>query len=809
MLPLSATMDSLIQDLRYGLRSLSKAPAFTAVAVLALALGIGANTVLFSVISFALLRPLPYPDPDRLVIINETQPNFPASSCAWLNYLDWKAQSGDLFSYLAASRRESFNLTSDGEPERVLGRMATSDLLPELGVKPLLGRLYGPDDDKPGAPRTVVLSYGLWQRRFGGDPAVLGKSIELSGDSYEVVGVLPRDFRFLSGGDLFVPIALFGDRYQVRDIHPGIYGFGRLRQGVSLEQAQKALDTIALRIDAQHPEMKGNGIRVRQLSEDQVEDARPALLVLWGAVAFVLLIAAANVANLLLARATARQQEMAVRVALGAGRWRIVRQLLTESVLLSVAGAALGVAIAAWALDALSPLLANLPRGRDVHLDPAAFVYTAALAFLTGVGFGLYPALRASDPSVHTLLKESRSSGGHARMRSALIVAEVALSMVLLVGAGLTLRSFARVSGVDPGFDPAHILTLAVSLPPSRYKDGATINAFLDELRRRASEVPGVTSAAVASGMPFLGAPESGYAFEGREPPDMHQLPSANLYPVTPGYLETMRIPIVRGRAFTEADRGRNVALIDEWMAHRSFSGEDPIGHRMAGQHGAVPPMEIVGVVGHVKNYSLDGKGPVDSGYYLEQGTMAKLFPQFSGNVFLVVRAAGDPLALAAPLRKVVLSIDPLQPVYAVQTLEQAVADSVSDRRLSMILLGIFAAVALLLASAGIYGVMSYSVERRTHEIGIRMALGAERAAVLRLIVGAGARLTALGILLGMGAAFALSRLMASLLFGVSATDPLTYATLAVLLGGVALAACWAPARRAVRVDPAVALRAE
>jgi putative ABC transport system permease protein len=515
------------------------------------------------------------------------------------------------------------------------------------------------------------------------------------------------------------------------------------------------------------------------------------------------------VANLLLSRATARQQEIAVRTALGAGRLRIVRQLLTESVLLSVAGAVVGSLLAVVALDALSPLLANLPRGKDVHLDGLALLFTAAVAVLTGVAFGLYPALRASSPSIHTLLKDVRATGAHARLRGALIVAEVALSMVLLVGAGLTLRSFARLTRVDPGFDATHVLTTQVALPATRYRDGPSITRFLDELRRRAAQLPGVTSAAFAGGMPMLGASDTSYAIEGQEPSDRSQWPHANVYPVSPGYFETLRIPLVHGRYFNEGDRGRNVAIIDARIARRYFGNADPVGRRMAANEPFLPAMEIIGVVGHVENYSLDGKGPVDSGYYLDHGIFAKVIPQFANQAVLVVRTAGDPLAQMQAIRKTVLEIDPLQPVYSQQSMEQVLSNSMSDRRLMLLLLGIFAAVALLLASVGIYGVMSYSVEQRTREIGIRMALGAERASVVRLILGQGARLAMIGIGIGVLGAFALSRLIAGFLYGVSATDPLTYLLLAMLLGGVAVIACLLPARRAVAVDPVIALRAE
>ncbi|MCA1826731.1 MAG: ABC transporter permease, partial [Myxococcales bacterium] len=703
-----------------------------------------------------------------------------------------------------------FNLTGDdGEPERVLGRMATADLLPLLGVRPILGRLHGTDDDRAGAPRTVVLSYGLWQRRFGGSANIVGRSIQLSGDSYTVVGILPRDLSFMSSGDVWVPMGLFGDRYRDRGINPGIFAFGRLAPGVTVAQARAAFGPIMAHIAAKDPQMKGEGVRLRLFSKDRVEDSREALLVLWGAVAFVLLIAAANVANLLLSRATARQHEIAVRVALGAGRGRIIRQLLTESVLLAVAGAALGMLLAVGALGALGPFLANLPRGREVRLDGLAFAFTAAVAVVTGLGFGLYPALRASDPAVHSLLKDVRTTGAHARLRGALIVAEVALSMMLLVGAGLALRSFARLTRVDPGFDGSHLLTTQIALPAARYKDGAAITGFVEELRRRAQQLPGVTSAAIAGGLPFIGTPDTTFAFEGMQPADPNDRPHAYLYAVTPGYFETMKIPLVHGRYFTDADRGRNVTIIDERIAHRFFGNENPVGRRMAANGTYVPAMEIVGVVGTVAGRTLDGKDNIDSSYYLEHATLARLFAGFSSRAILTVRTQGDPLALSGPVRQAVLSIDPLQPVFSQQTMQELMANSMSDRRLLLLLLGIFAVVALTLASVGIYGVMSYSVEQRTREIGIRMALGAQRSSVLGMIVGLGARMVGLGIGVGVAGALALSRVMASLLYGVTTTDPATYGLLAALLGAVALVSCLIPARRAVRVDPAIALRSE
>jgi putative ABC transport system permease protein len=804
-------VDTLRQDLRYALRSLRKSSGFTLVATLALALGIGANAVLFSVISFVLLRPLPYPNPDRIVIVDQTAQNFPHMSCAWLDYVDWHEQTKDLFTHFGAARKESMNLVAGGEPERVATRLTTADVLPLTGVKPILGRLYGPDDDRPGAPHVVVLSYGLWQRRFGGEPGIVGKPITVDDAAYTVIGVLPQDFRFLSGADIYVPMAPVGDRWPDRGNHPGIYAFGRLAPGVSLDRAQKALSAVQARIDEAHPEVKGNGVRVRLLKDERTEQTRPALLLLWGAVALVLLIAAANVANLMLSRATARQGEVAVRVALGASRGRIVRQLLTESVVLSLGGGLFGLAFAYWGLAALSPRLAQLPRGGDVQLDTVALVFTLAISIATGIGFGLVPALRASDPALHLVLKESRAIGSHGRLRAALVISEVALSMVLLVGAGLFLRSFARITRVNPGFDAHGVLVFEVSLPEARYRTGDSIVHFTSELRRRAAELPGVTAVAITSGLPILGTSETSFALEGVPGADNRDKnEETDWYTVTPEYFAAMRIPLVQGRLFEEADGKRQVALIDERMAKRYFPKGDAIGHRFSGtSDGLMPPIEIVGVVGHVETYGLDGKGPVDIAWYYPQDTATRTAPQFMRGLFVVARTSGDPLALAAPLRKVVQSIDPLQPIFAVKTLEQAVDDSVGDRKLTLLLLDVFAGLALLLASIGIYGVMSYSVSQQTREIGIRMALGAERSAVLRSFVGLGARLAVAGILIGAGLALAVSKTVQGLLFQTSSTDPATYAVLALVLGFLTVASSFAPALRASRVDPAVALRAE
>jgi putative ABC transport system permease protein len=795
-------MDSVVLDLRFALRSMRKAPGFTAVVVLAVALGIGANTVLFSVISFTLLRPLPYPDASRLVIFNEKTSAFPAMSVSWPDFVDWREAASGLFDGFGAVRPERFNLVGDGDPEQLTGFMATSEVLPLLGVRPQLGRLYSAGEDRPGAPRTVVVTHALWQRRFGSDPALVGRTLQLSGDSYTVVGVLPATFFFPVPVDVFVPLGVFADRYPSRTSHPGIYPIGRLGPGRSLRDVQRAFDSIAARLAAAHPENQGVGANVQLLSEFRVAAARPALLVLWGAVVLVLLIAAANVANLLLARATAREGEMAIRVALGAGRSRIVRQLLTESVLLSACGGIGGILLSAWALDALAPLLKSIPGGAEVHLDALALAFTAGVSVLTGVLFGLYPALHAANPSVHTLLQEARSSGTRGRLRGALVAAEVALAMVLLVGAGLLLRSFSRLAAVNPGFDASNTVTLAFSLPRARYPDSASILRFESELRRRAAQVPGVASVALAGGLPLLGAPESSATVDGEPAPEPGKVPQADVYVVTPEYLRTMRIPLLSGRFFEEGDRGRDLAVIDDSLARKFFGTRSPVGRRISGS-------EIIGVAGHVQNYALDGSGPVHIAFYLQLSEVAKSAPSWAHNLFLVARGELAAPALGEALRKAVREVDPQQAVSSMRTYEDVVSASLNSRRLTALLLGIFAGVALLLASVGIYGVIAYSVEQRTREIGIRMALGAQQGAVLRLVVGEGARLALAGIALGALGAFALSRALTRLLYGISATDPLTYLCLAAALAAVALFACWLPARRAVRVDPALALRAQ
>ena len=808
-------MDGFLLDVRHALRSLRQSPGFALAAALTLALGIGANTLLFSVISFVLLRPVPYPAPDRLVLITERQTTLPEASVAYPNFLDWRAQAGQLFSHFAASRRDSFNLTGAGEPERLKSRMVSAAIFPALGVAPALGRIFGPEEDAPGAPRVVVLTWQLWQRRFGGDRGVLGRSLQLNGEAYEVIGVLPEAFRLFSGADVYVPIGLWQDVYPDRGQHPGIYVVGRLRPGVTIDQARRALDAVAERLEQQYPQTNtASRVKVEPMSYAVVGEARTPMLVLWGAVGFVLLIAGANVANLLLARASARQQEIAIRLAMGAGRARLVRQLLTESALLALAGGASGVLLAIWGMELVRPLVpATVPRAGDLRIDGLALAFTLVLSLAAAALFGLVPALRASAIDLHSYLKEGRAMVGRARgrLRSGLVVAEVALALVLLIGAGLLLRSFARLTRVQPGFDPAHVLTMSMALPPSRYGTSTALVRFARELRERAAALPGVTAAAITGGLPLGDAPDTSVWPEERPTQGPGAREEAMLYSTTPGYLEAMRIPLLAGRFFTEADGDEHpVCVIDDAFARKLFPGEDPLGKRLVDEErGAGKGPEIVGVVGHVQQFGLDGAGPVHLGMYVPYRAAAQRMPVFAGNVTLVVRAVGDPRALEPALHGALRSIDPEQPVFAVQSMEDAVSRSLGNRRFNLYLLGGFAALAVLLAVVGIYGVMSYSVSQRTREIGIRMALGAAHGRVVGLVVSQGLKLAALGVAIGISGALALSGVVRTLLYGVTATDPLTYGAIASALILVALGACWLPARRAARVDPVIALRAE
>ncbi len=811
-------MGRLLHDLKLALRSLRRAPTYAIAAIAALALAIGANTALFSLIEATLLRPYPYPQPEQLLIVREASKGFGDSSVAYPNYRDWRAQTRDVFSAMAAFRRDSLNLTGSGDPDRLAARMVGADFFDALGAHPALGRTFTENDDAPGAPRTVVLGNALWQKRFASDPRLVGQSIILGGDSYTVIGVMPAGFRFLVASDAFLPIGLWADQFKDRDSHPGISVLARVKAGVGLERARAALNGVAERLEKEFPRSNtGHRARAQTLQDDQTEDFRGALLILWGAVALVLLIAAANVANLALARAAARAPELAIRAALGAGRGRLARELLTESVLVAVAGGTCGVLLAVWGLDALFPWIPEvLRRNADVRINGTVLLFTLALSVLTGLAFGVLAPLRASRPDLEALLREGHSTDPQSRrrLRSALVVAEIALSLMLLIGAGLLLRSFAKVSQVELGFRPRGILSLQLSLPASRYPDGNAEIRFERELRRRVGALPGVRGVAVAQSAPLLDDNSTGgFWVEGQPRPQPGEGPNSMEYNATPGFLEVMGARLLRGRDVRDDDDLRApVVVIDDVLARKLFGTEDPLGHRIRfppEEVGDVPGLEIVGVYGHMVPKGPGEGDTVQNGMILPFAMTAQFAPQWHRSFALLLRSDGDPAHLAPAVRREVLSLDPELPVYNVKTMEAAVDESLSGRKFSLLLLGLFAAVALTLAALGVYGVISYGVVQRTREIGIRMALGARQNDVLRLVVGDAFRLAAFGIAIGILLAVGLSRFLRGMLFGVSTFDPVAYGGLTLVLAFVALFSSWLPARRAAQVDPNVALRAD
>ena len=804
-------METLLKDVRYGVRMLVKNPGFTLVSVFALALGIGANAAIFSVVNGVLLRPLPYKEPDRLMMIRETKlPTFPEFSVAPGNFLEWKKQN-TVFERLVAFRGSSLILVGTGDPERLRGLNVSEGFFAMLGAQPQLGRDFLLEEDQPGHNQVVILSHGLWQRRFGGEAGILNQSIMLNGQSYTVIGVMPASFRF--GGrdnEFFMPMAFTEQQAQNYGGH-SLAAIGQLKPGVKVEQARAEMSAIAARLAAQYPVDLGWSVKLMPLLEYSVRSIKPALIVLLVAVGFVLLIACANVANLLLARAAGRQKEIATRTALGASRWRIIRQLLTESVLLSLLGGVVGLLLAKWGMDLLLTLAPQgLPRLDNVSLDGRVIVFTAAVTLLTGVIFGLVPAWQSSKPNLNETMKDAgrgSSEGGRRQlMRSTLVVLEVASALVLLVGAGLMIKSFWRLQQVDPGFNPDKALTVSVALPKTKYPEESQQVAFFQQLIERAGALPGVQAAGAGHVIP-LSDNDFVLAFEidGRPPLPPGASQSTNYYSVSAGYFKAMGIPLRRGRLFTERDTkdSPRVALINETMATKMFPYEDPIGKRITFDNRDKNPgwFEIVGIVGDVKQYGLD------------EATTMQTYEPYTQQTFsymtLVVRTTGDPANLSTAIRSEILKLDKDQPAGNVKTLSEFFSTSIAQQRFSMVLLGVFAAVALVLAAVGIYGVLSYAVTQRTHEIGIRMALGAGRRDVLRLVVGQGMLLTMIGVAGGVIAALALTRLMASLLFGVTATDAVTFASVASVLVAVALLACYVPARRATKVDPLVALRYE
>ncbi|MGI8995218.1 MAG: ABC transporter permease [Pyrinomonadaceae bacterium] len=808
-------MKTIWQDLRFAVRMLGKRPGFTVAAIIALALGIGANTAIFSVVNSVLLRPLGYKEPERLVTISHSYPKLDlVAPVSAPGYVDYRNQTS-VFEETAASSNANYNLTDGSDPERVQGRIVTANFFPLLGIAPTLGRTFLAEEDKPGASRVVVLSYGLWQRRFGGDPQIVNRTIRLNNESYTVVGVMPAEFRF-GRDELWTPIA-FTPEQLANDRRGNEYlgAMARLKPGVTIEQAQTEIDFIARRIAEANPDAypadSGWGVKLKSLNEEIVGDVRPALFVLLGAVGFLLLIACSNVANLMLARAAARGREIAIRTALGASRLRLVRQLLTESLLLAFVGGVAGLLLAVWGVELLVALEpADVPRAREIGIDARVLLFTIGLSLLTGILFGLLPALQASKPGLTGTLKEggrgSAVGGGIRSARSLLVITQIAVALVLLVGAGLMVRSFSRLLDVNPGFRTENVLTMQVALPATKYREPQQRRAFFQELVERIKALPGTESVGAVSHLPLGGGVTSfTFGIEGRPAPPGVMNPHTDGRVATPDYLPTMQIPLLRGRHFTERDNAdaRQVAIIDETLARVYFPGEDPVGKRVTFEGTDENPIwrEIVGVVGAIRHRGLDAELKAQLYYPHAQSTAAGLS--------VVVRAANDPASLTSAVRGAVRAVDKDQPVYGVRTMDEVLNNSVAQKRFSMFLLAIFASVALVLAAVGIYGVMAYTVSARTNEMGIRIALGARSIDILRLVVGQGMILALAGVGVGLVAALVVTRVMSSLLYGISATDPLTFAAIALLLTGVALLACYVPARRATKVDPMVALRYE
>lgn len=805
----------MMQDLRFGARMLLKQPGFTLVAVITLALGIGMNTAIFSVVYSVLLRPLPYPEPERLVALYSMYPqrNVFRSVISAPDFHDWRAQNQS-FESVAAYAGGSYTLSGGESPERLIGLSVSPNFFQVLGVSPLLGRAFVTEEENAGRNRVAVLSYGLWQRRFGADPNLVGKPISLNGESFTVIGVSPKDFRF-APVELYTPLTF--DAEEMTDLARGSHYLrviARLKAGVTLAQAKTDLETLSRRIEQQHPVTNtGKYGNVISYQEDQVGNIRPSLLVLLGAVILVLLIACANVASLLLARAASRQREMAVRAALGAGRWRVVRQLLTESLILSLAGACLGLLFAYWGVEGIVRAMPQeiadyTPGWRQIGLNSQVLFFTLLLSCTTGIIFGVVPALQLSKPNLTDALKEGgKSSAGRQRQRArnVLVVAEIALALMLLIVAGLLMKSFQRLQQVTLGFNPQQVFAANVSLANAKYNDTPQQINFFQQVLQQVENLPGVKSAAMVNYAPFSSNSDRVFTIAGHPEPAPDAIPDANYRVISPQYFRTLEIPLARGRIFTEQDAPNSprVVIINETLAQRYFPNEDPLGKQIKlGRFTEQNPLHtIVGVVGSVKDVRLETES--DPTFYYP-------FTQSSARFgSLVVRTANDPLLLTTPVRNAVLAVDQEQPITRPRTLEIAIADSMTQRRLNVILLGIFGGLALALAAVGIYGVMAYSVTQRTHEIGIRLALGAGRSDVLKLIVGQGMLLAAFGISIGLAGAFFLTRLMDTLLFGVTPTDPATFGSIASLLLGIAFCACWIPARRAARVDPVVTLKHE
>jgi predicted permease len=819
-----AWLETLWQDLRFAVRMLRKSPGFTVVAVLTLALGIGANAGVFSVVNGVLLNPLPYPHPEQLVAMHESKPNFPTGSIPFLNFKDWK-KNNRTFSGMSLSRGNGFNLTGRGESERLQGRLVSTDFFSVLGINPVLGRDFAPGEDEIGAPPQVIITTRFWRRKLGASPDAIGSALTLDGRDYTVIGIVPATFDLLTGSlrpaDLYLPIGQWSNNgILYRGAGLAFHGFGRLKPGITIEQARADMAGVTNALAIEYPEDdKDTGATLVPLREQVLGSIQPILLLLLGAVAFVLLIACVNVGNLLLSRANGRRREVAIRAALGAGAGRLIRQLLTESVLLALLGAGVGLALASWGTRAaLRVLPTALPRSGEIGLDHRVLAFTFLISLLAGIFFGLAPALKILHSDLQGTLKEGGrgTSGAKQRTQGVFVVLEMALALVLLVGAGLMIRSLSSLWSVNPGFQSNGVLDFGLSLPVSMTKaQPETIRAALRETQARFAETPGVSAVALSWGaLPMSDEDDEQFWMPGHPKPatdaDMN---SALRYIVGPDYLNVMRISLLKGRFLTNHDDNHSplVVVVDEEFAHEFFGKEDVIGKRVeltdpAGE------AEIIGLVAHVKQWGLDAddKGKLRAQMYVpilqqEDVVMSKIAP----GVDVIVRCASSPTAAFDALRRTSAAMNAEQVIYGAQTMDEIIAGTLAARRFSMILLTVFAALAVVLAMIGVYGVMAYSVGRRTNEIGIRMALGASRSHVFRLVLGEGMTLAVIGAVAGALCALGLTRFLSSLLFGVSAHDPLTFMGVAVLLSGVAALACWIPASRAMRVDPMVALRHE
>jgi len=805
-------MGSLLQDLRYGARMLIKKPGFTVVSVITLALGIGANTAIFSVVYALLLHPLPYQEPERLVMLAEKTRAGQRWQISYPNFSDWRVRAQS-FEGMASVRSQSFNLTGVDRAAQLRGRTVNWNFFQLLGVQPQLGRLFIAEDDRYGAARTALISNGMWKERFGGDASVIGRKLLLDGLPYEVIGVLPPGFEYFRTDDLYTPIGLFLDPQSSlmdRGSQMGLYAVARLKPGVTVAQASNEMAMIGGQLEREYPAVNsGRSAMAEPLQDVMSESVRRSLWVLLGAVGFILLIACVNVANLLLAAAAERQKEIALRLALGAGRWRIVRQLLSETLLIAGLGGVTGLLAGSWMLEGLLALAPeNIPQLGRAGLNYAVLSFTLGVAALTIALCGLAPALSASRANLNTALKEGgRSSAGSSRerIRKSLLVIEVSLALVLLVGAGLLVRSMVRLLGVDPGFNAENLLTMRLTLAGQTYAAPRRL-AFYDECVARISAQPGVRAAALTLSLPIDGSYWNSVFIAADKPvPPRPDLPNSAFAPVSANYFEAMGIRLLKGRGFTSADTGDStkVVVINETLARRIWPGEDPIGKRLkqGWPESQSPWREVVGVVADVKLNGVERDTPMQ--------TYLPLVQEPARSVGLVVRTVGNPLVEGDAVERAIHSIDKDLPVSAIRSMEQLLGISMAQRRLTLTLLLSFAALALLLAGVGIYGVISYSVRQRTHELGIRMALGAQRRDVLKLILTQGLKLALIGVVIGLLTAFALTRWMETLLFNVRPTDPLTFAVIAVVLLLVALFACWLPARRATKVDPMVALRCE